>query len=173
MTFFRIDPFHFVVSWMTAECPSGWILAPNKSKCFGYNGNFQSWDESETYCKQHHGHLAALTSFEELSFAQELCSQIGDGCWVGGRVSNYTISFGWKWSDNTSLWNESVLGLTTQSHCAKSSCHVNTSVDLCTLVKNGSESLVSEICNASHAFLCMVNIGKIYDYLKFLGVVTH
>ncbi|XWS67380.1 hypothetical protein CRYUN_Cryun04dG0002400 [Craigia yunnanensis] len=161
------------------ECPSGWVIAPNKSKCFGYNDSFQSWDESEIRCKQYHGHLAALTSFEELRFAQDLCDQIVNGCWVGGRVSNSTVSFGWKWSDNTSLWNESVLGLTAQSNCTKSSCHANTSVDLCTLVKNGSEPLVSERCNASHAFLCMVDIeDKCYymhchrEYLIILAVVS-
>ncbi|MBA0607313.1 hypothetical protein Godav_019640 [Gossypium davidsonii] len=162
-----------------AECPSGWVLAPNKTKCFGYNESLESWDESEIHCKRYHGHLAALTSFEELNFAQHLCGQSVNGCWVGGRVSNSTISSGWKWSDNTSVWNESVLRSSAQSICPKSSCFVNNSVDLCTLVKNGSEPLVSKRCNASHAFLCMVDIeDKCYymhchkEYLIILAVVS-
>ncbi|MBA0642288.1 hypothetical protein Goklo_026708 [Gossypium klotzschianum] len=161
------------------ECPSGWVLAPNKTKCFGYNESLESWDESEIHCKRYHGHLAALTSFEELNFAQHLCGQSVNGCWVGGRVSNSTISSGWKWSDNTSVWNESVLRSSAQSICPKSSCFVNNSVDLCTLVKNGSEPLVSKRCNASHAFLCMVDIeDKCYymhchkEYLIILAVVS-
>ncbi|MFQ6622266.1 hypothetical protein Gotur_001668 [Gossypium turneri] len=161
------------------ECPSGWVLAPNKTKCFGYNESLESWDESEIHCKRYHGHLAALTSLEELNFAQHLCGQSVNGCWVGGRVSNSTISSGWKWSDNTSIWNESVLRSSAQSICPKSSCFVNNSVDLCTLVKNGSEPLVSKRCNASHAFLCMVDIeDKCYymhchkEYLIILAVVS-
>ncbi|XP_021300197.1 C-type lectin receptor-like tyrosine-protein kinase At1g52310 isoform X1 [Herrania umbratica] len=152
-----------------AACPSGWVIGPNKTKCFGYNDSFQSWDESESYCKQYHGHLPALTSFEELRFAQVTCGQIVNGCWVGGRVSNFNVSFGWKWSDNTSLWNESILGSPT----------INASVDFCTLVKNESATLVSERCNASHAFLCMVDIeDKCYymhchkEYLIILAVVS-
>ncbi|XP_016711496.1 C-type lectin receptor-like tyrosine-protein kinase At1g52310 isoform X2 [Gossypium hirsutum] len=162
-----------------AECPSGWVLAPNKTKCFGYNESLESWDESEIHCKRYHGHLAALTSFEELNFAQHLCGQSVNGCWVGGRVSNSTISSGWKWSDNTSVWNESVLRSSAQSICPKSSCIVNNSVDLCTLVKNGSEPFVSKRCNASRAFLCMVDIeDKCYymhchkEYLIILAVVS-
>ncbi|KAH1122134.1 hypothetical protein J1N35_005294 [Gossypium stocksii] len=161
------------------ECPSGWVLAPNKVKCFGYYESSESWDESEIHCKRYHGHLAALTSFEELNFAQHLCGQSVNGCWVGGRVSNSTISSGWKWSDNTSVWNESALRSSAQSICPKSSCFVNNSIDLCTLVKNGSEPLVSKRCNASRAFLCMVDIeDKCYymhchkEYLIILAVVS-
>ncbi|XVE48443.1 hypothetical protein DITRI_Ditri01bG0002700 [Diplodiscus trichospermus] len=161
------------------ECPSGWVIGPNKSKCFGYNNSLQSWNESEIHCKQYHGHLAGLSSFQELSFARDLCSQVVNGCWVGGRVTNSTVSTGWTWSDTTLLWNESVLGLTAQFNCANLSCPVNTSVDLCALVKNGSEHLVSERCNASHAFLCMVDVeDKCYymhchrEYLIILAVVS-
>ena len=155
---------------MTASCPPGWVIGPSKSKCFGYNESSQSWDESETHCKQYHGHLAALTSFEELTFAQDLCGHSVGGCWVGGRGSNSNVSFSWRWSDNSSAWNGSLLALPVESNCNKSSCHVNSSADFCTLVK--INSVVTERCNASHAFLCMVDTGKLYGYSLLFVLVA-
>lgn len=164
-----------------APCPSGWSISPNKSKCFRYIGSFESWNESETSCvKQYGGHLAALTSYEELSFARKLCGQSVNGCWVGGRGINSSIGFGWKWSDNTSYWNASMFpGLSVLSNCSSLSCRVNASNDLCTLVRNGSASLVSERCNMSRAFLCMLDVeDRCYnmhchrEYLIILAVVS-
>ncbi|XP_059452256.1 C-type lectin receptor-like tyrosine-protein kinase At1g52310 isoform X2 [Corylus avellana] len=163
-----------------APCPNGWVIGPNKSKCFGYTRSPQSWNESETLCKGYGGHLAALTSFQELSFAHSLCGEVANSCWVGGRVINSTIGVGWKWSDNTSYWNESIFpDATAQSNCSSLSCHINNSFDLCTLVNNGSASLVSEKCNTSHTFLCMLDIGSKCrhmhchkEYLIILAVVS-
>jgi hypothetical protein len=156
----------------TAPCPDGWVVGPNKSKCFGYMRIPQSWNESETLCKDYGGHLAALTSFQELSFAHSLCAKVASSCWIGGRGINSTIGIGWKWSDNTSYWNESIFsGAIVQSNCSSLSCHVNNSFDLCTLVTNGSTSLVSEKCNTSHAFICMLDIG-IYFFLS-LKLIAH
>ncbi|KAK9267729.1 hypothetical protein L1049_010162 [Liquidambar formosana] len=163
-----------------APCPSGWVISPNKSKCFGYNGSSQSWDDSETQCKGYGGHLAALTSSQELSFVRNLCGETINGCWVGGRGINSTVGFGWKWSDSTLQWNESIFpGLPSISSCSNLSCRSNNSVDSCTLVTNGKTFLVGERCNMSHAFICMLDIeNKCYhmrchrEYLIILAVVS-
>lgn len=68
-----------------AWCPSGWAISPNKSKCFKLIQRFKSWNESENRCMHYGGHLAGLTSSEELSLAQKLCGQAANGCWAGGQ----------------------------------------------------------------------------------------
>lgn len=163
-----------------APCPTGWVIGPNKSKCFRYMGSRQSWNESEILCKSYSGHLAALASFQELNFARNLCDEAVDGCWVGGRVVNSSIGFRWKWSDNTSYWNGSIFPeAPLPSNCTGLSCHTNNSSDLCTLVANGSTSFSSERCNTSHVFICMLDIGNICshmhchkEYLIILAVVS-
>ncbi|GLU08642.1 hypothetical protein SLE2022_255420 [Rubroshorea leprosula] len=163
-----------------APCPPGWTISPNKSKCFRYMDSSQSWNESETSCLQQYGHLAELASYGELIFAQNLCDQSVNGCWIGRRVTNSSSSPGWKWSDNMSYWNVSMFPrVPLPSNCSNLSCLVNDSVDLCALVKNGSKPLVAERCNASHAFLCMLDIeDRCYhmhchrEYLIILAVVS-
>ncbi|KAK9267353.1 hypothetical protein L1049_009778 [Liquidambar formosana] len=118
-------------------------------------------EDSETQCKGYGGHLAALTSSQELSFVRNLCGETINGCWVGGRGINSTVGFGWKWSDSTLQWNESIFpGLPSVSSCSNLSCHSNNSVDSCTSVTNGRTFLVGERCNMSHAFICMLDIVK-------------
>ena len=103
--------------------------------------------------------MAALTSLQELTYVQQLCGQIVNGCWVGGHGIKSAVGFHWKWSDNTSHWNASIYaGASFDSNCSNFSCHDNTGVDLCTLVNNGSK-LVDERCNKSHAFICMLDAG--------------
>ncbi|KAF5457055.1 hypothetical protein F2P56_021190 [Juglans regia] len=167
-------------SLLTALCPTGWVIHPDKSKCFGYVRSPKPWSESEVICKGYGGHLAALTSFQELNFVRNQCGEVVRGCWVGGRVINSTVGFGWKWSDNTSYWNETIYpGSPVQSTCTSLSCHTNNSFDLCSLVTNGSTSLISERCNVSRAFICMLDIGSIChhmhcheEYLIILAVVS-
>ncbi|KAJ9128537.1 hypothetical protein P3X46_034901, partial [Hevea brasiliensis] len=79
---------------------------PNKNKCLKYLENSLSWVESENLCKSYGGHLVALTSSQELSFAKQLRGQIANCCWVGGRDIDSTVGFDWKWSDNSSYWNK-------------------------------------------------------------------
>ncbi|KAM1735335.1 hypothetical protein ACFX12_013820 [Malus domestica] len=159
-------------------CPAGWILGPNRRKCFGYTRSPQPWNESETLCKSYNGNLAAFKTSQELAFAQNLCAS--SGCWVGGRGVNSTIGLGWNWSDNTLYWNGSLFHVQPlQSICSNISCHTNSSVDVCILVTNRSTSLLAERCNTSHAFICMVDLGnRCYhmhchrEYLIILGVVS-
>ncbi|KAL5993712.1 hypothetical protein ACLOJK_040970 [Asimina triloba] len=109
-----------------------------------------------------------------------LCNDKVNGCWVGGRGFNSTNGFSWKWSDNMSIWNESVFpGAPFHSNCNNASCHDINLVDLCTLVSNGRAALVGARCNTSHEFICMVNIeNKCYhmrchkEYLIILAVVS-
>lgn len=164
----------------TTPCPTGWDISPDKSKCFQYIRSTKSWNDSETICKGYGGHLAALTSFQELSSVRGLCGDVVNGCWVGGRAVNSTVGFHWKWSDNTSYGNESIFPATpVQSNCTNLPCHINDSFDLCTLVTNGSTTLLAERCNVSHTFICMIDTGdKCYnmhchkEYLIILAVVS-
>ncbi|KAJ4849098.1 hypothetical protein Tsubulata_034475 [Turnera subulata] len=150
----------FMLFWLTAWCPSGWDINPNKSKCLKYVGKSLSWEESENHCQTYGGHLAILAPNQELGFAYELCEQTVGGCWIGGQSIN--SSFGYD-------WNSSCNGLT---------CHNNTAADSCTLV-NGTAYLVTERCNNSHAFICMLNVErKCYnmhchrEYLIILAIVS-
>lgn len=147
----------------TVSCPSGWSSSPNNTKCFKYTASNESWDESEKQCKSYDGHLAAVTSLQELIELQKLCSDSSNGCWVGGRL----ISEDWKWSDNTSYWNASI-----QSGCTNRSCFSRNLTDLCTLMINGTTSLVAQGCNMSHAFLCMLDMGMRFFY-KLMGITYY
>lgn len=143
---------------LTAWCPSGWAISPTKSKCFKLIWRFKSWNESENRCMRYGGHLAGLTSSEELSLAQKLCGQAANGCWAGGRMMNSTIGFIWKWSNNTSHMNKSIVPEPFPLNCTSLSCRNSIAADLCSLV-NGTADLVAERCNTSHAFICMRDVG--------------
>lgn len=137
-------------------------MSPSKRKCFGYIPNSQSWAESESQCQGYHGHLAALTSFQELTFVQKLCGEVTSRCWIGGRGTNSTADVGWRWSDNTSYWNETIIPqMRFRSSCNNMSCQNDDKFSLCsvTLVTNGTTSLMAEQCNMSHAYICMTYIG--------------
>ncbi|KAI4335175.1 hypothetical protein L6164_013845 [Bauhinia variegata] len=141
-----------------APCPFGWVICPNKTKCYRHVGIPQSWNESEACCSKYGGHLAALLSLQELSFAQSLCNVTANSCWVGGRRLNSTASHGWTWSDN-SQWNESMFPLASvQSSCSGLSCHMNNS-EQCAIINN-SRSVMSDRCDNSHASICVLDIGK-------------
>lgn len=123
-----------------------------------------SWDRAEALCQDMNGHLAALTSTQELNFAQSLCASasIAGGCWVGGRGYNSTaLGVGWKWSDEASHWNKSVFpGESLRVNCSTStSCSRANINDSCTLVSNARVALVGERCNTSHGLICMKNQG--------------
>ncbi|OAY85544.1 C-type lectin receptor-like tyrosine-protein kinase [Ananas comosus] len=153
------------------------------SKCFMYIGSSLSWDRAEALCQDMNGHLAALTSTQELNFAQSLCASasIAGGCWVGGRGYNSTaLGVGWKWSDDASHWNKSAFpGESLRVNCSTStSCRANIN-DSCTLVSNARVALVGERCNTSHGLICMKNQeNKCYhkhchkEYFIVLAVVS-
>lgn len=137
-------------------------MSPSKRKCFGYISNSRSWAESESQCQGYHGHLAALTSFQELTFVQKLCGEVTSRCWIGGRGTNSTADVGWRWSDNTSYWNETIIPqMRFRSSCNNMSCQNDAKFSLCslTLVTNGTTSLMAEQCNMPHAYICMTYIG--------------
>ncbi|XP_008811054.1 C-type lectin receptor-like tyrosine-protein kinase At1g52310 isoform X2 [Phoenix dactylifera] len=142
-------------------CPVGWKAGPSKNKCFIYVGSSLPWDRSEVHCRDLNGHLAALTSVQEFSFAQSLCADSFRGCWVGGRGHNSSLGFGWKWSDNESHWNESVFhGKPFHINCTKASCTSINPTDSCTLVTKDHVALVGERCNTSHKLICMIDQEK-------------
>lgn len=146
--------------WVTAWCRSGWDISPDKKKCLKYLENSLSWFESEAFCESYSGHLAAVTSSQELIFTKQLCGQSANGCWVGGRGINSSFGFDWKWSDNSSYWNKSLFaGTSSNSNCSSLSCRNNTGADFCTLLNNRTTYLMEERCNKSHAFICMIDVG--------------
>ncbi|KAK9088201.1 hypothetical protein Scep_027283 [Stephania cephalantha] len=163
------------------ECPVGWEIGATKSKCFGgFSMESHSWEDSELLCNNGDGHvkghLVALNSIEELGFAQKLCNSTsssssgggggggggGDGkkgCWVGGR-SYFNSSGGgfmsWKWSDNVSVWNDSVFPRLARAGGGDSSCTL--------LTDSSRDGVVTERCNASHRFICMINLDNKYHH---------
>ncbi|KAL4191820.1 hypothetical protein AMTRI_Chr06g190970 [Amborella trichopoda] len=169
-----------LVSTQTALCPDGWDVSPSKKKCFGFISTSFSWDEAEGFCQDRNGHLAALTSIQELSYAQKICARTVNGCWVGGRRFNTTVGFSWKWSDNMTRWNESVFpGAPLPLNCTNPSCHTIYPNDSCTLVTSGHVALVGEGCNISHDFICMIDIENSCnhkhchkEYIIILAVVS-
>lgn len=153
----------FFSLWL-GRCPHGWIISPSKTKCFGFMYSPKSWNDSETQCNSFGGNLAALVTYQEFSYAQNLCNGTLGGCWVGGRASNSSNDFVWKWSDNVSKWNDSIFpSATLQSNCKNASCHRNESVETCTLIFGGPATpfLRDEKCNSSHPFICMINLGTL------------
>ncbi|KAL6561843.1 hypothetical protein OROGR_002850 [Orobanche gracilis] len=157
-------------------CPSGWISNPNNTKCFKYIATNDSWYVSEKQCTSYDGHLAAVASLQELALVQKLCSENSEGCWVGGRLTNGV----WKWLDSTYYSNASVPPIIPiQSGCTNLSCLSSNSTNLCTLVINGTMSLVAQGCNTSHAFACMLDMSNKcrgmhchQEYLIILAVVS-
>ncbi|KAL9314597.1 hypothetical protein ACSQ67_020049 [Phaseolus vulgaris] len=142
-------------------CPIGWVMAPNKTKCFLHVGRPQSWNDSETCCSKYGGHLASLTSLQELQFAQSLCGESVNSCWIGGQRFNTTAGYQWMWSDN-SPGNNSIFPLEDVfPHCngTELSCHKNSTDNLCTVMTNNSNSLMSERCDNPHSSLCILDIG--------------
>ncbi|KAL1326132.1 hypothetical protein HN51_036168 [Arachis hypogaea] len=161
-----------------APCPTGWVIDPNKTKCFLHVGRPQSWNDSETCCNKYGGHLASLVSVQELQFAQSLCGEYINNCWIGGRNLNSTTGYQWMWSDN-SQWNQSLFPLTDVPTNCKPSCRVNRTNDLCALMTNNSKSLSSERCDNPHSFVCVLDIGRKCnhmhchrEYLIILSVVS-
>lgn len=148
-------------------------MDPNKTKCFLHVGRPQSWNDSETCCNKYGGHLASLSSVLEQHFAQSLCGESINSCWIGGRLLNSTISgFQWTWSDN-SQWNKSIFPLANVPlNCTGTgrSCLRNSTANLCAVMTNNSKSLMSERCDNPHASLCILDLGML---LFILPVDSH
>lgn len=161
-------------------CPTGWNSTPNRKNCFLLISNASSWDDSEAVCQNHSGHLAALTSVQELKYVQAFCRNISNGCWVGGHGVNSQKGFSWEWSDHQTLWNNSVFpGAPSPLNCSNSSCLDTNLTDFCTLVTNGQVALVGDRCNTSHDFVCMLSKdnkcehGPCHkEYIVILAVVS-
>lgn len=147
----------FFAHHCTDPCPDGWVVGPNKARCFYHVAKPQSWNDSETHCYLCGGHLASLLSLPELHFAQSLC---GDSCWVGGRRTNSTAGYEWGWSDK-SIWNESMFpSLINPTNCTGSFCNTKDAGVKCTIMTNYSDSLMSDTCDKLNASVCVLDIGK-------------
>lgn len=103
----------------------------------------QNWYNSEKVCNDLKGHLAVLTSAQDLNFTVSLCTSLS-GCWVGAH--GYNIS-----SVTFSGWNQSIAATCTGSNCSQ----------VCGLVLHGRDVLVGERCNASHGLICVRDHGKL------------
>ncbi|GLJ52265.1 hypothetical protein SUGI_1111880 [Cryptomeria japonica] len=142
-------------------CPSGWNSAPNRRNCFLLVPNVSSWDDAEAICQNRSGHLAALTSVQELKYVQALCRNVSKGCWVGGHGVRSKKGFSWQWSDHQSHWNNSSFPRApTFFNCPQSSCVKTNLTELCTLVMNRKVPLVGDECKNSHEFVCMLSKGN-------------
>ena len=120
-----------------------------------------SWDGSEALCRNFSAHLAALSSTQDLNFAKSLCGASSAGCWVGGRRYNTTTDVGWKWSDDSSSWNETVFpGEPPRANCSGARCGLAASNDMCTLVTGKHAALIGKMCGEPHGLICMINHGE-------------
>ncbi|KAF7020994.1 hypothetical protein CFC21_034019 [Triticum aestivum] len=142
----------------TPSCPDGWQISPDRLKCFMHISSSLSWDGSEALCRNFSSHLAALSSVQELNFARSLCGAASSGCWVGGRRRNTSGLVGWKWSDNSSSWNETAFpGEPLHPNCTGARCSLATGDDMCTLVTSKHTALTGKKCAESHGLICMMN----------------
>ncbi|XP_044974774.1 C-type lectin receptor-like tyrosine-protein kinase At1g52310 isoform X2 [Hordeum vulgare subsp. vulgare] len=164
----------------TSSCPDGWQIGPDRLKCFMHISSSLSWDGSEALCRNFSAHLAALSSVQELNFARSLCGAASSGCWVGGRRRNTSSGVvGWKWSDNSSSWNETAFpGEPLHPNCTGARCGLATSDDMCTLVTSKHTALTGKKCAESHGLICMMNHDRCYhdhchkEYFIVLIVVS-
>ncbi|KAM3197504.1 hypothetical protein ACQJBY_072896 [Aegilops geniculata] len=163
----------------TPSCPDGWQISPDRLKCFMHISTSLSWDRSEALCRNFSGHLAALSSVQELNFARSLCGAASSGCWVGGCRRNTSGVVGWKWSDNSSSWNKTAFpGEPLHLNCTGARCGLATGDDTCTLVTSKHTALTRKKCAESHGLICMMNHDRCYhdhchkEYFIVLIVVS-
>ncbi|CAL4950881.1 unnamed protein product [Urochloa decumbens] len=146
----------------SSSCPEGWQISPVQNKCFKCISASLSWDRSEALCHNSSGHLAALSSVQELIFAKSLCVSTS-GCWVGGHHYNTSTGNGWKWSDDSSVWNETAFQIEAlHANCSGTACGVANSNDLCTLITNSRTSISGKRCNEPHGLICMMDHDRCY-----------
>lgn len=148
------------------HCPSGWQEGPLQDHCFTVMINSSNWIESEEACKTQGGHLAALTSIEELQYASDLCvdTDVLGGCWIGGSQQE-TSSFYPNWTDCKVKWNASAFprAPSPDINCSDLSCPVFSVDGWCTLVAN--HSLVWEYCLNKHAYICGLVQGNMQAHI--------
>lgn len=125
-----------------STCQVGWETNPVMHRCYMYVPTPQNWYNSEKVCNDLKGHLAVLTSAQDLNFTRSLCTS-SSGCWV--RAHGYNIS-----SVTFSGWNQSITATCTGSNCS----------EVCGLIFNVRDTLVGERCNTSHGLICMKDHGK-------------
>ncbi|KAF5183657.1 C-type lectin receptor-like tyrosine-protein kinase [Thalictrum thalictroides] len=160
-----------------AQCPTNWEITPHMDKCFGHIPGSHTWDQAESLCADQCGHLAALTSNQELALVRKLCTEISNECWVGGRSFNSSLGVSWKWSDNIS---SSIFLGESFSHNHSHPLHARRNeINSCTLVSQSPATLSAERCNSSHAVICMLDIeNKCYhkrrhkEYFIILLVIS-
>lgn len=115
---------------------------------------------------------------------QSLCETSDEGsnggCWIGGRGTNSSQGFAWRWSDNTTSWNSSAFsGQPFLSNCTGASCGSVDIAESCMLVRDGHLPLLRESCGASHELICMLDLDNTCyhklchkEYLIVLVVVS-
>lgn len=150
--------FTAITSTQCGFCPTGWELGPEQEKCFSLLNDSRAWDDAEGFCRNQTGHLAAITSEEELHYVHNLCANKTYGCWVGGRGINSSTGFDWTWSDVQTVWNNSLLMDKPSDNCSlHSGCSRLDFKELCTVVTRNLTLLGVSSCNITRAFLCTLN----------------
>ncbi|KAK9391344.1 brevican core protein-like [Crotalus adamanteus] len=82
------------------KCQPGWDAF--QAFCYKHFSDRRSWEDSETQCREHGGHLASIMSLEEQSFIN---SQYKEYQWIG--LNDRTIEGDFQWSDGSPLLYES------------------------------------------------------------------
>ncbi|XP_026573519.1 LOW QUALITY PROTEIN: brevican core protein [Pseudonaja textilis] len=81
------------------KCQPGWDAF--QGFCYKHFSARRSWEDAETRCREHGGHLANILSPEEHSF---LSSQYREYQWIG--LNDRTIEGDFQWSDGSPLLYE-------------------------------------------------------------------
>ncbi|KAH7387724.1 hypothetical protein KP509_16G038100 [Ceratopteris richardii] len=120
-----------------------------ENKCFATFNQSKRWSDAEAICRNHSGHLAAVSSKSDLQRIQYFCRNETDGCWLGGQGAISTRGFVWEWSDTQTHWNSSMLPL--NNNCSGSLCN---EAKLCTFITENGTLLEVDSCYSSRHFLC-------------------
>ncbi|XP_028256559.1 hepatic lectin-like [Parambassis ranga] len=89
-------------------CEEGW--EKHGGRCYYFNNNKSSWEESRGFCQEKGGDLVKIDSREEQSFLDSRLSEImmhaEDKFWIG--LTDSQTEAAWTWADG-SLLNQSLM----------------------------------------------------------------
>ncbi|XP_008301054.1 galactose-specific lectin nattectin-like [Stegastes partitus] len=108
------------------HCPEGWTYYDEK--CYKFVEYAKTWLEAEIYCQFEGGNLAAIHSYEQNHFVQDLIKEVTHSfplTWIGGYDSIYPGY--WMWRDGSKFhyeyWYQGSKP-TTAYHCLMMNYHL-------------------------------------------------
>uniref|UniRef100_A0A7N5P5B2 C-type lectin domain-containing protein n=1 Tax=Ailuropoda melanoleuca TaxID=9646 RepID=A0A7N5P5B2_AILME len=91
----------FAASAQVAPCPSGWLS--HNGHCYGYFAQELSWQQAETFCQSHNGHLASILSQGEHQAVADFLKGAQwweqEDVWLGLFLPPHSQT--WAWADGS------------------------------------------------------------------------